>query len=274
MRSKLFMKFAGAIGMVLALAACSTPKDVAYFQDREEGTSIEVLNQQVIRVQPSDKLSIVVNSKNPELANMFNLPYFTHRIGTTDRNASTLSASQNISCYTVDDEGNIDFPQLGKLRVTGMQRQEIGTLIKNKLIESQLVLDPIVTVEFANLFFSVLGEVSRPGRYNIDQDKISILDAISMAGDLNINGKRQNVTVFRENNGKKDIYTLDLTSAYNLYSSPAYYLQQKDIVYVEPNDNRIRQSTINGNNVRSTSFWISLTSLLTSITVLIVNLTK
>ena len=274
MRSKPFMKFAGAIGMVLALAACSTPKDVAYFQDREEGTSIEVLNQQVIRVQPSDKLSIVVNSKNPELANMFNLPYFTHRIGSVDRNASTLSASQNISCYTVDDEGNIDFPQLGKIRVTGMQRQEIGTLIKNKLIESQLVLDPIVTVEFANLFFSVLGEVSRPGRYNIDQDKISILDAISMAGDLNINGKRKNVTVFRENNGKKDIYSLDLTSAYNLYSSPAYYLQQKDIVYVEPNDNRIRQSTINGNNVRSTSFWISLTSLLTSITVLIVNLTK
>ena len=127
------MKFAGAIGMVLALAACSTPKDVAYFQDRADGTSIEILNQQVIRVQPSDKLSIVVNSKNPELGNMFNLPYFTHRIGTTDRNASTLSASQNISCYTVDDEGNIDFPQLGKLRVTGMQRQEIGTLIKNKL---------------------------------------------------------------------------------------------------------------------------------------------
>lgn len=274
MRSNLFMKFAGAIGMVLALAACSTPKDIAYFQDREDGASIQVLNQQFIKVQPSDKLSVVVNSKNPELANMFNLPYFTHRIGSIDRTTSTLSASQNISCYTVDSEGNIDFPQLGKLRVAGMQREEIARLIKGKLIESQLVNDPIVTVEFANLYFSILGEVSRPGRYSIDQDKISILDAISMAGDLNINGKRKNVTVLRENNGKQDIYTLDLTSAYNLYSSPVYYLQQKDIVYVEPNDNRIRQSTINGNNVRSTSFWISLTSLLTSITVLIVNLTK
>ena len=95
-----------------------------------------------------------------------------------------------------------------------------------------------------------------------------------MAGDLTINGKRKNVTVLRENNCKQDIYTLDLTSAYNIYSSPVYYLQQKDIVYVEPNNNRIRQSTINGNNVRSTSFWISVTSLLTSIAVLVVNLTK
>ncbi len=273
MRSKPFMKLAGAIGMVLALAACSTPKDVAYFQDREDGTSIEILNQQVIRVQPSDKLSIIVNSKNPELANMFNLPVYTSRIGATER-TSNLTTSQQISCYTVDPEGNIDFPQLGKIHVTGMQRQEIATLIKAKLIETQLVLDPIVTVEFANLYFSILGEVTHPGRFTIDQDKISILDAIGMAGDLTINGKRQNVTVFRENNGKKDIYTLDLTSAYNLYSSPVYYLQQKDIVYVEPNDNRIRQSTVNGNNVRSTSFWISVTSLLTSIAVLVVNLTK
>ena len=174
MRSKLFMKFAGAIGMVLALAACSTPKDVAYFQDRADGTSIEILNQQVIRVQPSDKLSIIVNSKNPELANMFNLPVYTSRIGATER-TSNLTASQQISCYTVDPEGNIDFPQLGKIHVTGMQRQEIATLIKAKLIETQLVLDPIVTVEFANLYFSILGEVTHPGRFTIDQDKISLL---------------------------------------------------------------------------------------------------
>ena len=273
MRSNLFMKFASAIGVVLALAACSTPKDVVYFQDREDGASIQVLSQQVIKVQPSDKLSIIVNSKNPELANMFNLPVYTSRIGATDR-TNNLTASQQISCYTVDNEGNIDFPQLGKLRVTGMQREEIAELIKGKLIETQLVLDPVVTVEFANLYFSVLGEVAHPGRFTIDQDKISILDAISMAGDLTINGKRQNVTVLRENNGKQDIYTLDLTSAYNLYSSPVYYLQQKDIVYVEPNSNKIRQSTVNGNNVRSTSFWISVTSLLTSIAVLVVNLTK
>ncbi|MBO4642271.1 MAG: polysaccharide biosynthesis/export family protein [Bacteroidaceae bacterium] len=267
------MKFAGTIVMVLALAACSTPKDVAYFQDRTDGASIQILNQQVIKVQPSDKLSIVVNSKNPELANMFNLPVYTSRIGAIER-TSNLTASQQISCYTVDTEGNIDFPQLGKLRVAGMQREEIARLIKGKLVETQLVNDPVVTVEFANLYFSVLGEVAHPGRFTIDQDKISILDAISMAGDLTINGKRQNVTVLRENNGKQDIYTLDLTSAYNLYSSPVYYLQQKDIVYVEPNDTRIRQSTVNGNNVRSTSFWISVTSLLTSIAVLVVNLTK
>ena len=213
-------------------------------------------------------------SKNPELANMFNLPVYTNRVGAIERTSNLTSSSQQISCYTVDNDGCIDFPHLGNIKVAGLQRGEIATLIKGKLIETQLVNDPVVTVEFANLYFSVLGEVARPGRFTIDQDKISILDAISMAGDLTINGKRKNVTVLRENNGKQDIYTLDLTSAYNIYSSPVYYLQQKDIVYVEPNDNRIRQSTINGNNVRSTSFWISVTSLLTSIAVLVVNLTK
>ena len=114
-------------------------------------------------------------TKNPELANMFNLPVYTNRIGATER-TSNLTTSQQISCYTVDPEGNIDFPQLGKIHVTGMQRQEIATLIKAKLIETQLVLDPIVTVEFANLYFSILGEVTHPGRFTIDQDKISILD--------------------------------------------------------------------------------------------------
>ena len=252
------------------LASCGSQKDVPYFQNSAE---VDLSTSQYLydaRFLPKDQLTITVSCIDDAAAAPFNMtvptPYSV--------NSRSTYSQPMLQSYLVDNEGNIDFPQLGKIRVTGMQRQEIAALIKSKLIETQLVLDPVVTVEFANLFFSVLGEVSRPGRYNIDQDKISILDAISMAGDLNINGKRKNVTVFRENNGKKDIYSLDLTSAYNLYSSPAYYLQQKDIVYVEPNDNRIRQSTINGNNVRSTSFWISLTSLLTSITVLIVNLTK
>ena len=151
-----------------------------------------------------------------------------------------------------------------------MKREEIASYIKNELISKNLVKDPVVTVEFMNLAISVLGEVSKPGRYNIDRDKITLLDAISMAGDLTIYGKRDNVYVMRNEGGKQTSYQVNLLSAQDVYSSPAYYLQQNDVIYVEPNSVRARQSTVNGNNVRSTSFWISLASLLTTITVLFV----
>ena len=111
--------------------------------------------------------------------------------------------------------------------------------------------------------------MNRPGRYNIDKDHLTILDALSQAGDLTIYGKREKVLVLRNENGKQRVYGINLCSADHLYSSPVYYLQQNDVVYVEPNDTKARQSTVNGNNVRSTSFWISLASLLTTISVLI-----
>ena len=121
-----------------------------------------------------------------------------------------------------------------------------------------------------NLTVSVLGEVTRPGRFNIDKDRITLLDAIGMAGDLTVFGKRDRVIVQREVNGEQKAYFVDLTSARSLYRSPVYYLKQNDIVYVEPNDFKARQSTVNGNTVRSSSFWVSIASLLTSIMVLIV----
>ena len=125
-----------------------------------------------------------------------------------------------------------------------------------------------------NLNFSVMGEVNRPGQYKISKDKVTILDALSMAGDLTIYGKREKVLVMREENGKQHVYGINLCSGNNIYSSPVYYLQQNDVVYVEPNGTRARQSTVNGNNVRSTSFWISLASLLTSIATTIAVLVK
>ena len=159
---------------------------------------------------------------------------------------------------------------LGKVTVAGKNREQIAALIKSELIKRNLVNDPVVTVEFGNLYVSVLGEVARPGRFPITRDKVTILDAISQAGDLTIYGKRENVCLMREENGHQNIYRVDLTNGGALLASPAYYLQQKDVIYVEPNDTRARQSTVNGNNVRSTSFWISLASLATSVAVLIV----
>ena len=129
-----------------------------------------------------------------------------------------------------------------------------------------------MTVEFMNLCVSVLGEVNSPGRYGIDRDKTTIIDALSMAGDLTINGNRNNVTVLRQDGDVQRVYAIDLTSGRDIYSSPAYYLQQNDVIYVEPNEMRARQSTVNGNTIRSASFWISITSLVMSIVVLATNL--
>lgn len=249
----------------LMLGSCATPK-MAYFQDVPTGTAEQVANTLDIRVRPEDKISILVNSKDPLLMELFNLPTVSRQLGAS----SGGSSSQGISGYTIDSNGYIDFPVLGKIYLVGMTREEIAAYIKGELISRNLVKDPVVTVEFLNLTVSVLGEVANPGRFNIDKDRISLLDAIGLAGDLTIFGKRDNVLVQREENGKKVLYRVNLNSGYDLYSSPVYYLQQNDIVYVEPNPTKARQATVNGNNIRSTSFWFSLASLLLTIAVLIV----
>lgn len=250
----------------LLLGACATPK-AAYFTDLRPGAAEQVLSPLEIRVRPDDKISILVNSKDPLLMNLFNLPIVARQIGTA---SGTSGTGQGVSGYTINKDGDIDFPVLGHIRVAGMTREEIALCIKEELISKNLVKDPVVTVEFMNLTVSVLGEVTRPGRFNIDKDKLTLLDALSMAGDLTVYGKRENVLVQREEDGKKTLYRVNLNSGYDLYASPVYYLQQNDIVYVEPNPVRARQATVNGNNVRSASFWMSLASLLTTIAVLIV----
>lgn len=259
---------------MLAFNSCSSSKEVVYFQDLRPGESeIKLPEVQPITVRPEDKISIIVNSRDQELTNLFNLPYVTKRLGqpALKNGISGFTNDQGVSGYTVDAEGNIDFPVLGKVHVEGMQRGEIAETIKNELVNKNLVKDPVVTVEFMNLSVSVMGEVNNPGRFSIDRDRITILDALSLAGDLTIYGNRSKVLVLREENGVQRTYGIDLTSGEYVYTSPAYYLQQNDLVYVEPNAVRARQSTVNGNNVRSTSFWISLASLLTSIGILIFN---
>lgn len=249
------------------LGACSTSKEIPYFQDLRPGESELTLTTPVeIKIQPKDKLSILVNSQDPRLTNLFNLPIFTQQIG----QESNTGSSRGVSGYTVDTKGCIDFPVLGKIFIAGMTREEVAAHIKSELQSHDLIKDPVVTVEYMNLSIAVMGEVKNPGRYNIDKDHLTILDALSQAGDLTIFGKREKVLVLRNEEGKQRVYGVNLCSAEHLYTSPVYYLQQNDVVYVEPNDTKARQSTVNGNNVRSTSFWISLASLLTSIAVLIV----
>jgi len=251
----------------LCLVGCVSSRKVTYLQDVGSGIRREGVVQVPVTVQPEDKISIVVNSKNPELAEIFNLPVMTHRIGQPMN--SSYNYNQQVSSYTVDSNGNIDFPILGEIHVAGLQREKIAAYIKNELIRKSLVKDAVVIVEFLNMGVSVMGEVNRPGRFNIDRDHLTLLDALSMAGDLTIYGKRENVLVIRRESNGETYYRLNLCESKSLHSSPVYYLRQNDIIYVEPNDVRARQSTLNGNNVRTASFWMSLASLLTTLGVLI-----
>lgn len=257
----------GILLVIVLFSSCDSSKKVVYFQDLKPGISEQLIASTQITFRPEDKLSIVVSSKDPQLASLFNLPIASFRAGLA---SGAQNSNQEMSVYTVDSQGYIEFPVLGKIRVAGMTRSELAGYIKDRLIKENLIKDPVVTVEFMNLSVFVLGEVNKPGRINIDRDRITVLDAISMAGDLSIYGKRNPVYVLRKEGDKETAYQLDLCSAKQIYSSPAYYLQQNDVIYVEPNSVRARQSTVNGNNVRSTSFWMSLASLLTTITVLIV----
>ncbi len=263
------MKKSLLVGLValIALAGCKSPTDVSYFQDAQENVAMQIAQISDIRIQPQDKLSIIVNSRDATLADLFNLPLYARRVG---GNITQATGTSSLSLYTVDNDGTIDFPVLGKIKIQGLNRQEIANTIKNRLVSENLCNDAIVTVEFANMYIDVLGEVKNPGRFQLTQDKVTVLDAIGMAGDLGIQGRRYNVKVIRHEGSEARTYTMNLNSLSEMTNSPAYYLRQGDVVYVDPNDYRQRQTTVNGNNVLSTSFWISLASLLTSVLVLIV----
>ncbi len=244
------------------LFSCGTSKEIVYFQDAPHGKEIKT-EYRPITFRPGDKLSIFVNTRNPNIANKLNLTTMSRQIGST---SSQSSSNNGTLSYTIDKGGNIEMPEVGTLHIAGLTRSQVAEHVEQKLIEKNLVQDAVVIVEFANLSYSILGEVNNPNRYNIDRDAVTILDAISQAGDLTIQGKRANIKVLRkEDDETQKIYTVDLCSLEELQKSPVYYLQQNDIVYVEPNDMRARQSTVNGNTLRSSAFWISLTSLLTSI---------
>lgn len=252
-----------AIIVAIVATSCSTPK-LGYFQDLQAGTIDQIQSPSYITIQPGDRLSIIVSSKNPELAYIFNLNIVSNYQASTNK-----LATNSMTSYTVTPEGNIEFPVLGTLHIAGLNKSEIASLIRSELISKNLLNDAIVTVNFIDLYFGVMGEVNHPGRFPIDQDKVTIIEALSRAGDLTIYGKRDNVLLIREENGKQMAYRINLTNANELYNSPAFYLKQGDMVYVEPNSTRINQSTVSGNSIRTPSFWFSVISVITSLSVLI-----
>jgi polysaccharide export outer membrane protein len=244
----------------LLLVGCTSQKQVVYLQDLPAAYSDTSNPNYEPHIQPDDMISIIVNSRNPELVQMFNLPLVTNYVGGTQ-------AQQNrVLGYSVDREGCIDFPQLGSIHLGGMTRNEVKKFIQQELIDKGLVGDPVVTVQFLNFKVSVLGEVAKPGSFEVTGDRITLLDAISRAGDLTIYGKRDNVKVIREAGGERSVATLDLRSK-DIFSSPYYYLSQNDVVYVEPNKAKAGQREINQN--RTIGTFASIVSVLISLAVLI-----
>lgn len=254
------------IAALLLMASCATNKQITYFQDitvKTDTVGVQKLAPE-IKLRPEDKISIIVNSKDPELTALFNLPYTTRILGQTNEQISTTN--QGASGYIVKGDGTIDFPVLGSIKVAGMTRDEVSAYIKQQLITKNLVNDPVVSVEFVNLQFSVMGEVKTPGTYKITRDRVTLLDAISMAGDMTIYGRRDNVLVLRPDTvGQLYAYQVDMRSFESVVTSPVYYIHQNDYIYIEPNKKRANESTVNGNTIRSGSFWISIVSLLSSI---------
>lgn len=255
--------------------SCSAPQNVAYFQNAEAIRGMTLQNEQPFRLRPKDKINIVVSSTDPMLVQQFNLTSSSQSMRPLGSDLSpqtsigSITSGSQILAYTVDEQGDIDFPVLGKVAVEGKTRQEVAAHIRSRLIERDLVKDPIVIVEYVNLAVNVLGEVNRPGRIDVMKDYFTILDAIGAAGDLTINGQRENVMVFRELDGEDQTFVINLCDRQDILSSPAFYLQQNDVVYVTPNPNRQRESKSMGNTFNQPSIWISLASLLTTITALL-----
>lgn len=259
------------------LLSCSTPTNVAYFQNAEDIRGMTLQREQPLRLRPKDKINIVVSSSDPMLIGQFNLTAVTNNMRPLGSTTSPQTSIGNVSgsaaqilAYTVDEQGDIIFPVLGKFSVYGQTRQEVAEHLRTRLIERDLVRDPIVTVEYVNLGVNVLGEVNRPGRIDMQKDYFTIIDAITCAGDLTINGQRENVMVMREVEGEDQTYIINLCDRQSMLESPAYYLQQNDVVYVTPNPKKQREANSTGNTFSQPSFWISLASLLTTLGALII----
>ena len=252
---------------VLVFSACSTPKNIAYFTDVNNGATIAIAESKGITLRPSDKLSIVVNTKSAELNNVLNLPAITHVIGSSE--ALSLNQSQGMSGYTIDPDGNIDFPLIGKVKAAGYTRTELAAKLKELLETKDAAKDAVVTVEFLNIGFSVLGEVNSPGFHSFINDKTTLLQGLSRAGDLSLYGNRNNVKVIRMQDGQQQVYVVNIQDTEGMMKSPAYILQQNDVVYVEPNDYRKRQATANASEVTKASFWLSAISAIATLAVLI-----
>lgn len=229
---KIFLILISAI-----LFSCASRKNIVYLQD-VNGNSIEGKMYET-KFKPDDLLIIFVSSKDPEASSPFNLELVIN-----PQSTSGMVGQRQQQYYLVDNNGEIDFPVLGKIKVAGLTRPEFVKFLKTKL--SEFVEDPVINIRIMNYKVSVFGEVQRPGSFTIPSERITLLDAVSLAGDFTIYGSRKNVLLIRERNGKKISQRIDLTKS-NFINSEYYYLEQNDVVYVEPNNTKVNSSVVGPN---------------------------
>ena len=251
------------LAVLVAMASCTSYKKVPYLQNSATLDTSVVSELYDARIQPKDMLTITVNSERPEVAAPFNLVVQSPMAA----NSRSMTSQPVLQTYLVDNDGCIEFPTLGRLHIGGMTKGEVEELIREK-IKSNFANPPIVNVRMANYKISVLGEVARPNSYIISNEKVNILEALALAGDLTVYGKRDGVKLIRESaDGTKKIISVDLNDA-NVIYSPYYYMQQNDILYVEPNKAKARNSGVSN----MTSMWFSATSLLLTVVTFMLNI--
>lgn len=256
-----------ALAMVLIMDSCQTSKQIPYFQNIDSISLAASKGLYDARIMPKDLLTITVHTSDPLASSPFNLSV-SNTVGATGQLSSGNGSLQG---YLVDNNGEINFPIVGKMHVAGLTKNECETLVESKIAPYLSKNEhPVVTVRMASYRVTVFGEVGSPKVIPVSTEKMSIIEALASAGDLSIYGKRKNVLLIRESaTGEKSAHRLDLTDA-NVINSPYFYLQQNDVIYVEPNSVKAKNSGIGS----STTIWFSFISIVTSVAALLVNVLK
>lgn len=254
-------KYLSFIIVSFLLFSCGTKQDIVYFQDVDRVGNSKTIHNYSHIFQPDDVITINVSALDFDAVKSFNLPAvsFIREDGEIGRAAQQT--------YLIDSYGNIDFPVLGSLKLSGLNRIQATTMLKDLL--KDYIKEPIVNIRTVNFKITVLGEVNRSGTFTIPNERITILEALGLAGDLTIQAERKNVLVIREGNESKTYTRIDLTSE-TVFNSPVYYLTQNDVVYVEPNNSRVKSSTVGP----STSTTLGVISTLVTVAALIISITR
>jgi len=260
MKSFFPFKITVAFLFVFLVFSCKPREELVYYQNIDSLVAAEKINTYEIKIQPDDLLMIIVSAEDAESAYPFNLTTVSvpSAVG-----MSSINGQQSMQTYLVDASGFIDFPVLGKLQVGGLSRTELLQLLETRI--AKYIKNPIINIRRMNFKISVQGEVNSPGTYTLNSDRVTLIEAITLAKDLTIYGKRNNILIIREVNGVKTFNRVDITKA-DFINSPFYYLSQNDVVYVEPNKVRINGAAVGSN----TGVIISVTSLIITIITLMV----
>jgi polysaccharide export outer membrane protein len=259
------------VAALFTATSCGSPEKIPYMIQAENLSDQQLKHMADIyeaRIMTNDELTISVHTTVPEAGAPFNLGSNAGSMMPEQRTSTGMQGAK-LQTYLVDKEGYIDYPIIGRINVKGLTRVEAQEFIKSKIHPAYITEEPVVVVRFHNYKISVLGEVKSPGQYTISNEHCTLLDALAMAGDLTIYGKRSNIMLIREDNdGRKHIQRINLQDPYAVLDPANYYLQQNDVIYVEPNKAQARASGIG----RGETYAISIISTLISVTTLLVTI--